>query len=382
MHHMKIAAVLLMTFPCLCYTAPPDGKGKGKTEDANTSFDDTLSSFDTERWQAADGWANGSPFLNAWSANALTFSGDGLAITLSDIPSLGYDYTSGELRTSQFYGYGCYEAEIKPSAVSGVVTAFFTFAGPFDRSAGGNGQHNEIDIEFLGNNTNIVQFNFWTNDDQYINGHESIYELGFDASESFNHYAFKWTEEGIRWYINNNLVYTVLNSANDPTPSTDDAAHKIMLNLWPVDNSAAGWAGSFTYPMLPIVGQFKNVSFNAGSDCEFSSVSPPANGQDIQVHSLSMSLNNKSTQANATVHITNNNGEIVEGVTVLGAWSGLVNDGDQEKITDLNGDALFYSRRSRAASGSYQFCITDLLKSGYTWQPDNGETVCSSISIP
>jgi hypothetical protein len=31
------------------------------------------------------------------------------------------------------------------------VSAFFTFAGPYDN--GGNGRHNEIDVEFLGYDT-------------------------------------------------------------------------------------------------------------------------------------------------------------------------------------------------------------------------------------
>jgi endo-1,3-1,4-beta-glycanase ExoK len=53
-------------------------------------------------------------------------------------------------------------------AESGVVSSFFTFAGPFDN--GGNGKHNEIDIEFLRFDTRTFQVNFWTNDDTYAGG--------------------------------------------------------------------------------------------------------------------------------------------------------------------------------------------------------------------
>ncbi|TDR77393.1 family 16 glycosylhydrolase [Photobacterium lutimaris] len=384
MRHSSLYASLLFLIPSICLSAPPAGKGNNKTIASAPSFSDPLTSFDTNHWQAADGWANGSPFLNAWSSAALDFSNDGLGVVLSDSPLLGYAYTSGELRTNAFYGYGCYEVEMMPAAVSGVVTAFFTFMGPFDNTQGGNGQHNEIDIEFLGNNTNVVQLNFWTNDDQYINGHETIIDLGFDASLSFNHYAFDWSETGINWYINKELVYSVIGTTNDPTPNVTDGTHKIMMNMWPVDATASGWAGEFTYPMMPILGQFKNVHFTEGNGCTFDTSEPPSpsptNSLIIANHEIT--LNSKATQASAAVTVTNSEGEPQQDVLITGQWSGAVNDGDNEKITDQSGDALFYSRRSRTASGRYQFCITGLTKAGYSWPANNSEQQCSEIIIP
>ena len=384
MRYYSIYPSLLLLISSTCLAAPPSGKGNNTEITSAPSFSDSLTSFNTGQWQAADGWANGSPFLNAWSSTALDFSSDGLGIVLSDTPLLGYDYTSGELRTSQFYGYGCYEVEMRPAAVSGVVSAFFTFMGPYDNVRGGNGQHNEIDIEFLGNDTSVVQFNFWTNDDQYANGHEKIIELGFDASKSFNHYAFDWNEAGINWYINKQLVYSVISTSNDPTPKVSDGTHKIMMNMWPVDASASGWAGEFTYPMIPVLGEFKNVRFTEGSDCTFDSPEPPppspTNSLTISAHNIS--LNNKATQASATVTVADNNGQRIEGVTITGEWSGIVNDGDGEKVTDQTGSALFYSRRSRSGSGTFQFCVTSLSKAGYSWTSGNDEPKCSEVEIP
>lgn len=182
------------------------------------SFVDNLDGYNTSIWTKADGWSNGSPFANGWQADHIDIFDAGLlTITLDDVPSSGEDYTSGEYRTIDFYGYGCYQARFKPVATLGVVTALFTFAGPFDKPRGGNGKHNEIDVEFLGNNTSEVQFNFWTNDDSYINGHEYIYSLEFDAAQDFHDYGFKWTADGIEWYVDDVVVYAVADAPSDPT---------------------------------------------------------------------------------------------------------------------------------------------------------------------
>ncbi|WEM43416.1 family 16 glycosylhydrolase [Photobacterium sp. DA100] len=384
MRNNSILTPSLLLVSSISLAAPPEGKGNHTEIISAPSFSDTLTSFDAGHWQAADGWANGSPFLNAWSSTALDFSTDGMAIVLSDDPLLGYYYTSGELRTTDFYGYGCYEVEMRPAAVSGVVSAFFTFMGPYDNVQGGNGHHNEIDIEFLGNDTSVVQLNFWTNDDQYANGHEQIIELGFDASKSFNQYAFDWSESGINWYINKKLVYSVISTSNDPTPKVSDGTQKIMMNMWPVDATASGWAGEFTYPVMPILGQFKNVRFTEGSYCTFDYPEPslPSPSNSLAISSHNISLNIKATQASATVTVTDSSGQTIEGVSVTGKWSGVVSDGDEEKITEQTGSALFYSRRSRSASGTYQFCVTSLSKAGYSWSASNVDLTCSEVDIP
>lgn len=89
---------------------------------------------------AADDYANGQPFANGWSKNNLYCSGeDGLALKLErkqfkDPGSATgegrtYDFTSGEVRTVDFYGYGTYSSCFKPSAISGTSAAVrvFTF---------------------------------------------------------------------------------------------------------------------------------------------------------------------------------------------------------------------------------------------------------------
>ena len=71
------------------------------------------------------------------------------------------------------------------------------------------------------------------------------YLLGFDASKDFHVYGFKWTGDGIEWYVDGTLAYSVEDSPDNPTPKATDSLQKIMMNLWPVDESAADWAGEF-----------------------------------------------------------------------------------------------------------------------------------------
>ncbi len=141
--------LVLNSAPSIAGRPAPSGGG---------SFVDDFAGYDASFWTKADGWSNGPPFDNGWQADHIDFDDPGLlTITLDDVASSGEPYTSGEYRTTEYYGYGCYEVRFRPVAEPGVVTAFFTFAGPHDRPKFGNGRHNEIDIEFLGNNTSEVQ---------------------------------------------------------------------------------------------------------------------------------------------------------------------------------------------------------------------------------
>jgi endo-1,3-1,4-beta-glycanase ExoK len=355
---------------------------------AQGSFYEPFDTFDTSRWAKADGWTNGSPFDNAWRADHITFSGSVMNIILDDFAYLGKSYSSGEYRTTGFYGYGCYEARFQPVKQSGVVTSFFTFAGPYDN--GGNGKHNEIDVEFLGYDTNKFQANFWTNDDTYTRGHEHTIYLEFDASQSMHNYGFKWTSTGIKWYVDGVEVHAVADAPGDPTPKVTDSLHKIMMNVWPVDSTASGWAGTFVYPGTPLVGKYDWVRYTAGEDCAMSSPPPPGPTPEptspppvsetgMYVSNIVMSLASRNAQATALVTILNGAGQPVSGATVKGVWSGLVTNGDGSKVTGTNGTALFYSGRS-SSSGTFTFCVTGVTKTGMTYDASANVETCDSVS--
>lgn len=237
---------------------------------ASNSFFDPLTSFDQELWWKSNGWSNGYPFFNRWEGSSIINDYNGMHILLSKAPSSDsyFEFKSGELRSHKFYGYGCFEAEIKPIAEPGVITSFFLFSGPFDKPESGNGKHNEIDIEFLGNNTNVVQFNFWTNDDEYVSSNETLVYLNFDASQAFHRYGIKWTNRSIRWYIDGKLVHQAKASRTIPTPSASDSKLRIMANVWPTDERISNWAGLFDNRMnRELTASYRNIRYKAGRKC-------------------------------------------------------------------------------------------------------------------
>ncbi len=357
------------------------GKPAPKPPTAQGSFTDHLTAFDAARWASADGWANGSPFDNGWRADHVSFHDGLLDLRLDDVTSSGQPYSSGEYRTTGYYGYGCYEASFRPVARPGVVSAFFTFAGPYDN--GGNGRHNEIDVEFLGYDTTRVQFNFFANDDAYATRNEKLLDLGFDAAAAHHRYAFKWTSQGIAWFVDGTLVYQASDSADNPTPKATESLQKLMLNLWPVDETAALWAGAFVYPGAPLHATYDWVRYTAGEDCSIGPPPPPppapGDGTAVHVQQLSMGLDSRATQAIAKVIVVDDREQPVAGATVTGAWSGVIKTGDTSRVTESTGLATFYSSRSRTP-GTVQFCVTGVSAAGLAYDAAANLATCGMVT--
>jgi len=355
-----------------------------KSPSASGSFADTFDALDALRWTKADGWKNGSPFDNAWLADHVSVDGGRLDLRLDDTSVLGEPYASGELRSTGFYGYGCYEASFRPVAAPGVVTSFFTFAGPYDD--GGNGRHNEIDVEFLGYDTTRVQLNFWTNDDAYASRNEALVELGFDASQQHHRYGFKWSAERIDWYVDGNLVYSAIDQPANPIPKATESLQKIMVNLWPVDGTAELWAGTFAYPGSALHASYEWIRHSSDPACGFDSAPedppaeppPPGDPGAMHVADIALRLDARATQVIAAVAIVDGTGRPVTGAEVTAQWSGLVTGGDTRRSTDSDGVATFFSARSRA-SGEVRFCVLAVSRDGFSYDPSADRQSCDAI---
>ena len=140
--------------------------------------------------------------------------------------------------------YGFYSVKMKAAKCPGVISSFFTYTGrPWD----------EIDIEFLGDDTTRVQFNYYTKGKGH---HEYIYHLGFDASEDFHEYAFDWREDSITWYVDGKAVY----KATKDIPTTPG---QIMMNIWNVADSSADWAGRFDESYLPLRAEYQWIGYQS-----------------------------------------------------------------------------------------------------------------------
>lgn len=225
------------------------------THATGSTFFDALDSYNTTRWYKSDGWTNGNPFNVGWRADHVTFASSIMTLQLDTTTCTagcsGKPYASGEYRTNDFYGYGKFETRLKAASGSGLVTAFFTYAGPSDGL-----QHDEIDVEILGKDTTQMQINYFVNG---TGGHEVMIDLGFDASVAYHNYAIVWSASHIKWYVDDEMVYMVSASSCTPLPSTPG---RIMVNMW-AGTGVDSWLGAFTYPGTPIYARYDWIQYFA-----------------------------------------------------------------------------------------------------------------------
>ncbi|MBQ7186616.1 MAG: family 16 glycosylhydrolase [Ruminococcus sp.] len=238
-----------------------------------TGFD----SYDWGKMEASDGWSNGGMFDCTWSKDNVQFSGGKMNLSITGNQWQGYK--GAEYRTTQAYGFGMYDVSMKPIRNDGVVSSFFTYTGPSDGTV-----WDEIDIEFLGKNTNQVQFNYYTRGQ---GNHEYVYNLGFDASQSFHQYGFYWDRNSITWYVDKKPVYT----ATRDIPTTPG---RIMMNVWNgkgVDEWLKHYNGR-----APLTAQYDWISYTA-----------PGSSGSSQQQSSNNNNSNTSYNNNNNNNYNNNN---------------------------------------------------------------------------
>ena len=234
---------------CLCLTAVlfvGCGAKKPLTDQALTG--EVIADFSDGKVGsvfASDGWTNGNV---VWKASNVTYSDGAMHLGIKeeaasawvDGESVDYQFTGGEARTTMHYGFGDYEVSMKPAKKVGTASTFFVCTGSYDLVDGVENPWDEIDIEFLGQDTTRVQFNYFVNG---VGGHEHMYDLGFDASEQYHTYGFRWTENYIVWFVDSEPVYKVKASSTKAMPS---APGRILMNYWCGNEDAEGWMGKFS----------------------------------------------------------------------------------------------------------------------------------------
>ncbi len=240
----------------------PDNPGNNGMN-ANATMVSNFSAGQAGDFFASDGWTNGSVF-DCWWYKSNTAIGNGyLALTIDQDKgnhrndSDPRNYSGGEFRTNNFYHYGYYETSMKAIKNNGVVSSFFTYTGPSDVVNGQKNPWDEIDIEILGKDTTKVQLNYYRDSK---GGHETMIDLGFDASQDFHRYGFDWQPDHITWYVDGKEVHTMWGDV-PRTPS------KIMMNVWPgvgyrdKDNDTVAWLNNFD-GRTPLTAYYQWVTYD------------------------------------------------------------------------------------------------------------------------
>lgn len=158
-------------------------------------------------------------------------------------------YRGAELRTTESFLYGRFDACFKPAQGDGLVSSFFTY-----NDDNPNTPWAEIDVEVLGVYNNVVDFNTITRgQDSHIRQHY----VDFNPHLNFHTYSFEWTPDYVAWFIDNDEVYRQTGSHVDSLY----ISQKIMMNIWnPV---YADWVGSWDPEILPRFSYYDYVSYSA-----------------------------------------------------------------------------------------------------------------------
>lgn len=182
---------------------------------------------------------NGAPFGCVFLPENIVFAEGVMKLNLTKTQN---GYGGAEYRSERRYSYGFYSVSMKAAKCSGVISSFFTYTGaPWD----------EIDVEFLGKDTTVIQCNYYTNG---RGGHEFLYPLGFDGADDFHEYAFLWLPDSVTWYVDGKAVHT----ATEDIPSADT---QIMMNVWNCYGND-GWSGAFDDKDLPVCASYRWIGYS------------------------------------------------------------------------------------------------------------------------
>lgn len=250
---------------------------------ATTVIADFTAEGENEEIYASDGWSNMGSFNCEWDTGRVAFEDGYAKLTIAENPDGSEadcnEYFGGEMRTRGYYGYGDYEVSMKPAKKVGTASTFFVCTGDYDYQPGSSTPNpwDEVDIEFLGQDTTKVQFNY------FVNGvgtgvHEYVYDLGFDASEDFHTYGFRWAEDHITWFVDGEPVYRVDASADNPMPST---AGRMLMNYWCGNSKGYGWMGQYSDPGDEGA-EYQWIKTSAAKAYDESEAGPPAETPDIE----------------------------------------------------------------------------------------------------
>ena len=109
--------------------------------------------------------------------------------------------------------------------------------------------------------------------------------------------------------------------------------------------------------------------------------------QTMHVNSIDMSLELTKTagphrfyEATATVTIVDAGDSPIEGAMVYGQWSRQTSDSDSGP-TDVNGQVALTSDEAKNPTDWFKFCVTDVTKDGWVYDPDTNVETCDSIKV-
>lgn len=214
-------------------------------------FDGT--SLDTDKWSyqtGAGGWGNNELQYYTDRADNVTVNTGFLEIIALEESYMGADYTSGRIRTigNGDWTYGRFEARLKTPFGRGIWPAFWMM--PTDNFYGTWPASGEMDImELLGHQTDIAYGTCHygvSNDHQQLGSNFTLSSGEF--SEDFHTFALEWTANALKWYIDDNLYFSISDLDVAPYEWVFDQDFHFILNVAVGGNWPGNPNGATTFP--------------------------------------------------------------------------------------------------------------------------------------
>ncbi|XP_023533957.1 xyloglucan endotransglucosylase/hydrolase protein 31-like [Cucurbita pepo subsp. pepo] len=194
-------------------------------------------------------------FANLWGPQHQRLDQGTLTIWLDKTSGSGYK----SLRSYRS-GYFGVSVKLQSGYTAGVITSFYLSNNQYFP-----GNHDEIDIEFLGTTPGkpyTLQTNVFIrgSGDGNVIGREMKFHLWFDPTQDFHHYAIQWTPSDIIFLVDDVPIrrYTKMNDATFPTRKM-----WIYGSIW----DASEWAtedGKYKadYEYQPFVSKYRNFKIS------------------------------------------------------------------------------------------------------------------------
>lgn len=162
------------------------------------------------------------------------------------------DCNGAAISTHESYLYGRYETVMQSAEGSGIVSSFFLYN--IETNCNWPAENNEIDVEMTGNDQQIYFTTHHPDPEQPWFYGEDFY-LGFNPHEDFHKYTIEWEPGIVRWFVDDDLIYT----QNDEATDNLQYPMAILMNLWAAD--AETWVGEWDPAVLPRQSMYEYVKY-------------------------------------------------------------------------------------------------------------------------